>query len=120
MEHCRIYRFTTNEKDRIFISSADLLTRNLSRRVEILYRITSKTSKIKCKEILKAYFRDTRNKYILEEDGWFYKGGDTSAYDEFVKPLFNSKIKEESQFNKTSDIIDKMIEDEYDRIGGYY
>ena len=120
LEHCRIYRFTTNEKDRIFISSADLLTRNLSRRVEILYRITSKTSKIKCKEILKAYFRDTRNKYILEEDGWFYKGGDISAYDEFVKPLFNSKIKEESQFNKTSDIIDKMIEDEYDRIGGYY
>ncbi|WP_056995385.1 RNA degradosome polyphosphate kinase [Limosilactobacillus equigenerosi] len=39
LEHSRIYHFFNNGKDDVYLSSADMMTRNLNRRVEILFPI---------------------------------------------------------------------------------
>jgi polyphosphate kinase len=71
LEHSRIYYFFNNQKPEVFISSADMLTRNLDRRVELLVPITDTGTKDKVLNILKSYFRDTFNSYVMDMDGKF-------------------------------------------------
>ncbi|MUV07205.1 RNA degradosome polyphosphate kinase [Planococcaceae bacterium Storch 2/2-2] len=42
LEHTRIYAFHHNGEQRVYLSSADMMTRNMSRRVEILFPILKK------------------------------------------------------------------------------
>ena len=73
LEHSRIYYFFNKGKNEVFISSADLLTRNLDRRVEIMIPITEKNSKTKLLHVLHGYSIDTFNSYEMLKDGKFYK-----------------------------------------------
>lgn len=69
LEHNRIYNFYNNGKQLYFISSADWMTRNLDRRVEILLPIEAEYIKQKIKEILEIFLKDTLNVRILQSDG---------------------------------------------------
>ena len=71
LEHSRIYYFFNNEKPEVFISSADMLTRNLDRRVELLVPITEYGVKGKVLSILKSYFKDTANTYVMNREGFY-------------------------------------------------
>ncbi len=42
LEHSRIYYFYNNGKEKIYLSSADMMTRNMIKRVEILFPILDK------------------------------------------------------------------------------
>ncbi|RKJ30443.1 RNA degradosome polyphosphate kinase, partial [Butyricicoccus sp. 1XD8-22] len=42
LEHTRIYWFHHNGENKVFLSSADMMTRNMVKRVEILFPIYSK------------------------------------------------------------------------------
>ena len=66
LEHSRIYYFHNNG---VFMSSADLLTRNLDRRVEILIPLEDNNVKTKALFILTYYFKDTENTYVMDKDG---------------------------------------------------
>jgi polyphosphate kinase len=69
LEHSRIYYFYNNEKSEVFISSADMLTRNLDKRIELLILLTDSQVKSKLLSILSHYFKDTVNTYIMNEKG---------------------------------------------------
>lgn len=69
LEHSRIYYFYNNEKPEIYISSADLLTRNLDKRVELLIPLTNDDVKQKLMAILNIYFKDNTNTYVMTKDG---------------------------------------------------
>lgn len=69
LEHSRIYYFYNNGKMDLFISSADLLTRNLDRRVEVMVPIMDTASKEKIMNILSSYFNDSVNTYIMNKTG---------------------------------------------------
>lgn len=75
LEHSRIYYFHNGGDTEIFISSADMLTRNLDRRVELLIPIYDPQSKNKLLDILKYYTRDTFNTYIMDEKGAYSRVG---------------------------------------------
>lgn len=71
LEHSRIYYFHNNGDETIAISSADILRRNLDRRIEILLPIKEKKIKKKIKKILSIYWADTTNSYYkLDDNNW--------------------------------------------------
>lgn len=61
LEHSRIYYFLNNKEDKLYISSADWMPRNLIRRVELLSPVQDERIKDKILEILMCYF-NTRSK----------------------------------------------------------
>ena len=68
LEHSRIFYFNNNGNGRVFLSSADWMTRNLDRRIELLFEITKPEIKSHIQFILDSYFKDTRKARILRSD----------------------------------------------------
>lgn len=73
LEHSRIYYFANNKKPDIFISSADLLTRNLDKRFELMVPIKDENTKTKLLKILSMYYKDTFNSFEMDKKGIFHK-----------------------------------------------
>ncbi|WP_125764068.1 polyphosphate kinase 1 [Companilactobacillus hulinensis] len=74
LEHSRIYGFNYSDgTNEIWISSADTMTRNLDRRVELAIPIVESKPKKKLSKIIKMYSKDTANSYYLNKDGEYFK-----------------------------------------------
>lgn len=72
LEHARIQYYHNNGNPLVFITSADCMTRNISKRVEALIPVESKTAIKKLKAILDIYWEDNENLWELRPDGVFY------------------------------------------------
>ncbi len=68
LEHSRIYRFGDGENDEIWIGSADMMHRNLDRRVEVLARVDDAAHRARLRAILALAFAD-RTAWQLGPDG---------------------------------------------------
>ncbi|EHR34842.1 polyphosphate kinase 1 [Helcococcus kunzii] len=68
LEHARIYQFGKGERSDVYIASADFMTRNTERRVEIALPILDKDIKNYMLEFLDNQFRDTVNATELQSD----------------------------------------------------
>ncbi len=73
LEHARIMHFRHGGDQRVFISSADWMPRNLDRRVELLVPVDDATSKQKLITALECYFTDTVKGRSLQPDGQYAK-----------------------------------------------
>ena len=79
LEHSRIYAFSNGYKmpsrnSKVFISSADLMTRNLDRRVETFIPIINETVHEQVLEqILENYLKDNSLSWLLRSDGTYKK-----------------------------------------------
>ena len=69
LEHSRIYYFKNNGDEEYFIGSADLMTRNLESRVEIIVPIEDRDLRAELKSILEIQLGDTRNTWVMNSDG---------------------------------------------------
>ncbi|MGC6426427.1 MAG: polyphosphate kinase 1 [Akkermansiaceae bacterium] len=69
LEHMRIFSFCHGGEARCYISSADWMTRNLCKRVELMIPIGGKEPKDILKEVLDACFRDNQNASRMLPDG---------------------------------------------------
>ena len=72
LEHSRVYAFANGGEGgpRVYLGSADLMERNLDRRVEVVFPLLDPSVRDDLwKEILPAYLRDTVNAYELQADG---------------------------------------------------
>ncbi|PSL27102.1 polyphosphate kinase [Planomicrobium soli] len=58
LEHSRIYYFHQNGEDRTFLSSADMMTRNMENRIEILFPVYDQRIKAQIKHILEVSLSD--------------------------------------------------------------
>lgn len=86
LEHSRIYYFSNNGNPEYFISSADLLTRNLDRRVEVLISLKESSVIKQIKWIIKVFKEDKANSFIMDSDGkWKHSDGSFDAQDWFIK-----------------------------------
>lgn len=72
LEHTRIFFFQNAGDSEYYISSADWMHRNLSRRIEILAPIESPKLQNEIAEILSCTLKDTR-KFALEADGSYQR-----------------------------------------------
>jgi polyphosphate kinase len=77
LEHSRIYRFAGPDGVELFAGSADLMERNLDRRVEVLFPLEEVEVRRKVDEILAALLADTSNAWELKSDGAWERLADT-------------------------------------------
>ncbi len=73
LEHSRIFYFAHNGDELVFLSSADWMTRNLDRRVEVLFPVEDQEIKQEIITILDISWQDTLKARILQADGSYGK-----------------------------------------------
>ena len=73
LEHSRIYIFGTADRDRIFISSADFMTRNTLRRVEIAAPVYDENLKMRIRNMFDIMKKDNVKARVMRNDGKYYK-----------------------------------------------
>lgn len=72
LEHTRIFYFRNNLKHDIYLSSADWMNRNLMRRIEVAFPITSPALKKRLlREGLQPYLKDNTSAWELGSDGQY-------------------------------------------------
>jgi polyphosphate kinase len=71
LEHARAFAFGEGEGERIYLGSADLMQRNLDRRVEQLFPLREQRHRDKLRRLLELQLADTANAWELRSDGSF-------------------------------------------------
>ena len=70
LEHCRVFYFQNGGAEKVYLGSADLMPRNLDRRVEVLFPVESASLIRRLRhEILAAYLSDNVNARRMLPDG---------------------------------------------------
>jgi len=72
LEHSRVYEFTNDGDTEIFIGSADLMHRNLDRRVETLVRITTPEHVTDISDLLDLSFDPGTSSWHLDSEGMWH------------------------------------------------
>ena len=83
LEHSRIYWFANNQQPQVYVGSADIMERNLDRRVETLFPILDQQISTWIREkMLDACLRDTARTRVLRYDGsWVRLPNNNTAFD---------------------------------------
>jgi polyphosphate kinase len=71
LEHSRAYYFENGGAAEIYMGSADLMPRNLDRRVEVLFPVTSPRGISRLREILDQYLADDSSARDMRNDGGY-------------------------------------------------
>jgi polyphosphate kinase len=71
LEHSRIYYFQNGGAEEVYLGSADLMRRNLSHRVEIIFPVQNTPLVGRLKEILNVYLTDQAKARHLQSDGTY-------------------------------------------------
>ena len=99
LEHHRLFYFRNGGNEKLFLSSADWMPRNLNERVELMIPIEDKRHKSRIKGILDLYLVDTLKTHIMRADGSYYKAsnveGPLSAQEELMEAANTQDNKEQ-------------------------
>lgn len=93
LEHSRIYYFRNGGGEEIYLGSADLMPRNINRRVEALFPAEEPEIIERLREVLQVYLADTANARIMQSDGsykWISQSEDealNSSQEAFLESL---------------------------------
>jgi len=72
LEHSRVYWFANAGEPKLYLGSADLMYRNLDRRVEVLFPVADPQLVSRVRDgILETYLRDTRKARLVNPDGTY-------------------------------------------------
>jgi len=101
LEHSRIYWFHHNGENKVYLSSADMMTRNMIKRVEILFPVYASEAKTRIIDIMNAQLMDTAKARIQDSNGkYHYKEFDRSedplnSQEIFLKDALKPTLDEE-------------------------
>ncbi len=121
LEHSRIYYFKNGGDPKIFLSSADLMPRNLDKRIEVAFPVEQKDLKERVLKIFEVSFADTIKARKLNADG-SYERKDARGKGKIQSQLvFQKKAEEEVQkYNEKKEEERKLyipIQSEYEQEG---
>jgi len=68
LEHTRIYVFGNGGNEKIYLGSADWMTRNLDRRIEVLFPVFDEKIRSQIKEIIQIQLNDNVKARIIDAD----------------------------------------------------
>ena len=69
LEHARIYIFGLQERKQVYISSADFMTRNTTRRVEVAVPVRDPDLRAHLEQMFQDQLRDTAKRRVQQPDG---------------------------------------------------
>jgi polyphosphate kinase len=75
LEHTRVYRFRNNGNPEYYLSSADMMPRNLDRRIETFFPVDSRSIQEELDQLLKLQLNDTYKGRTLQRDGRYTTAG---------------------------------------------
>jgi polyphosphate kinase len=87
LEHSRIFAFLNGGNQEVYLSSADWMTRNLDRRVELMFPVEAPACRRKVLEALDTMFRDNVKARHLSADGEWRRPSPPSVSDRFEAQL---------------------------------
>jgi polyphosphate kinase len=74
LEHSRLFYFHNDGKENIYLGSADLMTRNLNHRVEVVFPVESKDHiKYLRHHVLDTYLKDNARARVLQTNGSYIR-----------------------------------------------
>lgn len=73
LEHSRIFAFGSGDRERFYIGSADLMERNLDRRIEAITPVDDAALQDRLRQILTVMLADDRRAWVLGPDGEWRK-----------------------------------------------
>ncbi|WP_300402070.1 RNA degradosome polyphosphate kinase [uncultured Nocardioides sp.] len=86
LEHSRIFWFENGGDPQAWIGSADMMHRNLDRRVEVLVRLPDADSVAEVGELLDLAFADDTMAWLLDAEGdWKRNGGEVHLQEELIE-----------------------------------
>lgn len=104
LEHCRIFYFKHQGQTQIYLGSADLMQRNLNRRVELVFPVTDPRIKHHVWEIIHALRNDNmKSRYMLPDGSYTLK---KPAPDETPFNVHEVLLKESLESQKSLDTIE--------------
>ncbi|HEU4332710.1 MAG TPA: RNA degradosome polyphosphate kinase [Lapillicoccus sp.] len=96
LEHSRVYWFGGDEEPVVYIGSADMMHRNLDRRVEALLRVTEPQHVAEITSLLEKGIAPTTSRWELSEDGrWtrHHRGADGQPLVDVQTAMIESHLK---------------------------
>jgi polyphosphate kinase len=79
LEHSRVFYFCADEDESLYLSSADWMSRNMTRRIELAWPVTDPLLRQRIiDECLIAYLHDGRDAWDLAPDGQYHRVGLTA------------------------------------------
>jgi polyphosphate kinase len=110
LEHPRIYYFK-HDKNECYISSADLMPRNLIRRIEIMTPIIEPQLQQKIKQILSLQLQDCKLRWKLKSSGEYkqVKQGDKIVNNHDILEEYVTKMYDKAQKDSTEYISKKIL-----------
>jgi polyphosphate kinase len=81
LEHSRVYYFRNGGAEEVYLGSADLMRRNLSHRVEILFPVGNPKLVTRLKDILNVQLADEGKSHQLLSDGRYIKSAKSREAD---------------------------------------
>lgn len=72
LEHSRAFIFRNSGNEEVYLASADMMPRNLDRRVELMFPVEQPELSLRIKKLLRAQWRDNVQARQLAPDGKYY------------------------------------------------
>ncbi|MFN3393088.1 MAG: polyphosphate kinase 1 [Candidatus Thermochlorobacter sp.] len=73
LEHSRVFYFYNNANEEVYLGSADMMQRNLDRRVETIFPVLDNSFKKSIKHCLETMLQDNVQSWMLYPDGTYKK-----------------------------------------------
>ncbi len=104
LEHSRIYIFHNNGDHKVFLSSADWMTRNLNRRIELMFPIEEKVIAERIIKTMDLYLSDNLKAWELTKEGQYVKRKSKG------KTIHAQEILKQLEYDNNTSFITKLAE----------
>jgi polyphosphate kinase len=96
LEHTRVYYFLNGGKEALYCASADLMERNMFRRVEVAFPIENEESRKRIMHELDTYLKDNTQAWILDSEGNYARASAGDSKPVTAQMLLLEKLAESS------------------------
>lgn len=104
LEHSRVYCFHNDGDQKVFLSSADWMTRNLDRRIELMFPIEDKSISERILKTLDLYLSDNSKAWELTAEGQYIKRKSKG------KIIHAQEILKQLDYDSNSTFVSKLAE----------